>query len=78
MNERTLPHYACSPWHAYADLAKYVMSSGGACDAQQQAPLSCRIPLRGVICGAELIAITATHQQGKLLTIEMKIGSLGC
>lgn len=58
-------------------LTQYVRSSRGQCHLNGE-EVACRIPLRGVICGAELAAIRATQRDGKVVEIHTIVGGLGC
>jgi hypothetical protein len=65
------------PGSPIAALTRYVQSNHGQCNLVGE-EVSCRIPLRGVICGAELAAIKATQRDGKVVEIHTIVGGLGC
>lgn len=60
------------------DLRRYVTGAKGECHDREQGSIGCQIPLRGVICGAELARIEASHEEGKIKSLRVVIGGLGC
>jgi len=59
-------------------LTQYVAAARGECHEGEVDTLRCEIPLRGVVCGAELAAVTVTHKAGKLLDLAAVVGGIGC
>jgi hypothetical protein len=61
-----------------AALRRFVTESKGHCDARSESSLWCEIPLRGVICGAEVAGLTVSVSSGRVGSIQAKIGGIGC
>jgi hypothetical protein len=58
-------------------LSHYVASARGECHDTAEG-FSCLIPLRGMPCMAELVLIKVSQHEGAILSIDAKVGGLGC
>ena len=58
-------------------LTDYVAAARGECHTTEDV-LSCKIPLRGFPCAAEIILIKAAGHDGTIRDLDALVGGLGC